>query len=377
MQFHRRLILTNTLGSWRARRGLIASALALALLLQLGSVAPAHADSDSVIAQNVAGTLPASGVFIGTWDGGSVEQIGVTQPQVGSVWVTANGKLVGYLSGAPAFVNTAFLQKFPAGQIPAGTPVLAVVGAGGSTTTPLPSGTTYSQATMNAFAGTLLRPSYQVSTCPGCWPEYNGTTIGVTTRWAEGTVLKVYVYSSTPADILALQNQLDAYQQRLGLKWQYAASPDQANVHVFMSFDRTNVPQTFPDWARSALASQNLVSGWSAFTRTSYQYSTGPNGLDPADRFDLEEAAVYVPLNQENGAPISRPLLDTNIRHELTHAIGWAEHWDVSGLLMSPAATGELELSALEWDMLRLLYDDAVEPGMWEAEVRAAVTITN
>ena len=73
--------------------------------------------------------LPPSGVALAVWDGGSVEELATTYPEVGSVWVDAAGSLEGYLVGAPGFVNSAFLSRYPGGDVPAGTPMLAVIPA--------------------------------------------------------------------------------------------------------------------------------------------------------------------------------------------------------------------------------------------------------
>ena len=44
---------------------------------------------------------------------------------------------------------------------------------------------------------------------------------------------------------------------------------------------------------------------------------------------------------------------------------------------MSPVAFAEQELSPLEWDMLELLYDDLVQPGMYEQQLLATIAILN
>jgi len=358
------------------RQRSIAFLLAIALLAPALVATPASADDGAVVAAKLGGNLPATGVAIAIWEGGSVETLGIEQPQVASIWVSQNGVLVGYLVGAPTFVNASFLAQFPQGTLQAGTAVLAVVGAPIATPVPVPA-TGYAAATWEAFVDTLLRPNFQVTTCPGCWPEYAGSNIGVTIRWPEAKMLEVYVYSGTAADIATVETELNAFTSRLDIPWRYAASPAVANVHLFMGFDRNNVPATFPSWALDNLQAQQQVASWSAYTSTSYFYTLGPNGTDPADRFEIDDAAIFVPYNQANGTTISRPLLDTNIRHELVHAIGWSDHWSVSGRLMSPVAFAEQELSTLEWDMLELLYDDLVQPGMYEQQLLATIAILN
>jgi len=357
------------------RRALILLAIACAVAGQAGLAATtAHADDGQVFAARVAGELPVEGVYLGLWDGGSVEGLSVEQPQVSAVWISVDGALVGYLVGAPDFVNANFLTRFPLGQVSAGTPLLAIVSP--SIAPPPPAIGSYTQATWTAFTDTLLQPNYEVASCSGCWPAYTGgASIGVTTRWLEGETLDVYVYSGASEDIAALEAQLNAFQSRLDIPWRYVVAPDAADLHVFMGFDRLNVPASFPAWARDSLAERNLVPGWSAYATTSSSFSIGPGGVDPADRYALDTAAIFVPFNQENGDLIARPFLDSITRHELIHAIGWANHWDVPGRLMSPSTSAPLEVSALEWDMLTLLYDDDVLPGMYDAQILAAITV--
>jgi hypothetical protein len=357
------------------RRSLILFAVGLALAWQAGATIPtAHADDGTVVAARVAGELPAAGVVLALWDGGSVEDLSTEQPEVGSLWVSSGGSLVGYLIGAPDFVNTSFLTLFPLGQVSAGTPVLAVVV---EPVVPPPTIGGHAQATWTAFQDTLLQPSQEVSSCAGCWPQYTGgNSIGVTTRWLESDTLDVYVYAGNVEDIAALEEQLNGFQSRLGVPWRYVATPGEANLHAFMSFDRLNVSASFPAWAQDSLAERLNTPGWSAYATTSSSFSIGPNGVDPADRYAIDEAAIYVPFNQQNGDLISQAFRDSSIRHELIHAVGWAEHWNVPGRLMSPSASSPLEVSDLEWDMLELLYDDAVLPGMYDEQILAAITVS-
>ncbi len=72
------------------------------------------------------GTISDSGVSIVSFDGGTVADLAAAAADAGliSVWVTVDGEFVGFISGAPAFVNAAFSAQF-AGGIPAGT--LAIV----------------------------------------------------------------------------------------------------------------------------------------------------------------------------------------------------------------------------------------------------------
>ena len=274
--------------------------------------------------------------------------------------------------GAPAFVNGSFLATFPQGQLSAGTPVLAVVVP---VSAPPPVSGAYSSEAWNAFVDTLLRPTEAVADCPGCWPAYTGTTIGVTTRWPEGEVLDVYVHSGAVEDRAALEAQLNEFQATLGVTWRYVATAAEADFHAFLGFDRLSPPATFPQWALDDLASQEQVPGWSAFATTSSSFFSGPNGIDPAERYGIDEAAIYVPFNQKSGELIPRYLLDTSIRHELVHGIGWGEHWSVPNRLMSPSTSMELTLSELEWEMLELLYEDDVLPGMYDQQILTAITV--
>lgn len=98
--------------------------LAAALVVAAFLVTPTAATADGFTTP-----LPPSGVALTVWDGGSVEELAATYPEVGSVWVAAAGALEGYLVGAPGFVNGAFLARYPNGEVPAGTPMLVVVPA--------------------------------------------------------------------------------------------------------------------------------------------------------------------------------------------------------------------------------------------------------
>lgn len=63
------------------------------------------------------GDIAASGVSIVSFDGGSVADLGAAASAAGltSVWVTIDGDMIGYIVGAPAFVNAAFNAAFPDG----------------------------------------------------------------------------------------------------------------------------------------------------------------------------------------------------------------------------------------------------------------------
>jgi hypothetical protein len=69
----------------------------------------------------------APGANLGVWGGGSIEAVLAAVPRAVSIWVSAGGELVGYIPGAPDFVNAAFIARFPGGDIPAGTAMLVVL----------------------------------------------------------------------------------------------------------------------------------------------------------------------------------------------------------------------------------------------------------
>lgn len=72
------------------------------------------------------GELPAAGGAAPVvWGGGDTDALAAAAAQQGcdlrSAWIFVGGRPIGFLVGAPAFVNTTFLATFPAGDIPAGT----------------------------------------------------------------------------------------------------------------------------------------------------------------------------------------------------------------------------------------------------------------
>jgi uncharacterized protein YkwD len=73
--------------------------------------------------------FPSSGVGLNVWNGGTIAQLTAAAEQGGarSIFVTVDGQLVGYVIGAPTFVNAAFSVAFPGGTVDAGTVVLVVV----------------------------------------------------------------------------------------------------------------------------------------------------------------------------------------------------------------------------------------------------------
>ncbi len=73
------------------------------------------------------GAASPTGLSLVTWTGGAPEQAEGSVPALRSIWITLDGRFVGYVLGAPTFVNQRFLTLV-GGSIPAGTPVLLVAG---------------------------------------------------------------------------------------------------------------------------------------------------------------------------------------------------------------------------------------------------------
>ncbi len=73
----------------------------------------------------ISGTLPSRGFSLALWGGGPVTQA-ASDPRIASIFVSQDGALVGYVVGAPAFVNAAFLSQVGT-DLAAGTPVVVVV----------------------------------------------------------------------------------------------------------------------------------------------------------------------------------------------------------------------------------------------------------
>ena len=74
------------------------------------------------------GTASPSGLSLVTWVTGAPEEAQGTVPGLRSIWITVDGQFVGYVLGAPSFVNARFLTLV-GGTIPPGTPVLLVAGS--------------------------------------------------------------------------------------------------------------------------------------------------------------------------------------------------------------------------------------------------------
>lgn len=88
------------------------------------------------------GTVPKAGFGLVVWAGGSTDAVVSTAAEGGcalrSIWASSdNGELVGYLVGAPAFVNRAWNERFADG-VPGSTPLILV--CGGTTGSDTPAG---------------------------------------------------------------------------------------------------------------------------------------------------------------------------------------------------------------------------------------------
>lgn len=141
--------------SRRPLPGLIVVALAGAALLAI-LVAPGDVRGQTPPAGppagQLSGDLPANGLGLVVWGGGSVDAVRAAASGRGcaliSVWVIDRGAFIGHLVGAPDVVNRAFVARFPSG-LPS-TPAIFVCRGGTSpvpTITPLPPVTPVPSAT--------------------------------------------------------------------------------------------------------------------------------------------------------------------------------------------------------------------------------------
>ena len=82
--------------------------------------------SDASAAGTITGDVPSrGGLALVSWSGGSTNEIITASAQRGctlnSVWSFVGGFPVGYLVGAPDFVNSGYLGVYPGGNVPAGS----------------------------------------------------------------------------------------------------------------------------------------------------------------------------------------------------------------------------------------------------------------
>jgi len=78
----------------------------------------------------LSGSLPSTGgVGLAMWSGGPVESLVAAAAEQGcflhSLWVTSEGRFVGYAVGAPTFVNQNWMTLYP-GDLPSGLPFIGV-----------------------------------------------------------------------------------------------------------------------------------------------------------------------------------------------------------------------------------------------------------
>jgi hypothetical protein len=130
-----------------------ASIVAVALtILALGTLVATRVQAQGV--EFAPFDAPAGGgIVIGIWNGGGADELAAAAAARGcpltSAWVSAGGSLVGYLPGAPAFANQAFLAAFAGGEIPGGTVMVLLCRARspGTVATPPPAPTPRSAPT--------------------------------------------------------------------------------------------------------------------------------------------------------------------------------------------------------------------------------------
>ncbi len=67
--------------------------------------------------------VPAAGLTLTRWHGGGWTRLEAALGTGGSVWRFIDGEAVGYIAGAPAWVNRAFIEAYPDG-LPAGSPTV-------------------------------------------------------------------------------------------------------------------------------------------------------------------------------------------------------------------------------------------------------------
>lgn len=125
--------------------------------------APACAQATAGPPPGLTGNVPSNGgTGLAQWGGGRVEGVINTALDRGcapdSIWATFNGALVGYIVGAPAFVNAAWMANFPDGAVPNGTILLLRCSAGSRlavTRVPIPA----SEAPVPSLVNSVPPPS--------------------------------------------------------------------------------------------------------------------------------------------------------------------------------------------------------------------------
>ena len=111
------------------------------------------AGATRVSSPGLTGTVPPEGVGLVLWGGGTVQGIATAAVAQGcnprSVWANRpGGGFIGYIFGAPDFVNAEWFQLFGDGRVPAGTPLVLLCGG----SPPAPAGPTSSSQSRSAGA---------------------------------------------------------------------------------------------------------------------------------------------------------------------------------------------------------------------------------
>jgi uncharacterized protein YkwD len=121
----------------------VAALTALCAFALLAAGAPRLSAEESAIA----GAIPAPGKLgLVTWAGGDTQTLQAEASAGGcdarSVWANrSSGGLIGYIFGAPGFVNAQFTTEYPGGMLPAQTPLILVCASASATVAPPPSST--------------------------------------------------------------------------------------------------------------------------------------------------------------------------------------------------------------------------------------------
>ncbi len=112
-------------------RARIAGPVVLALVLATFTLTASRSTVGAAQGE-ITGTVPAAGLGIVLWGGGPPSAVPAAVALKGcalqSFWVSLDGRLDGYVSGAPGFVNDAFATRFPGGSMPAQTALILVCG---------------------------------------------------------------------------------------------------------------------------------------------------------------------------------------------------------------------------------------------------------
>lgn len=101
-----------------ARRIGLGGLFALLLVATTATAAPVVSAGGTFV-----GGVPGRGVELALFSGGPVSDLQVAAPEAASFFATVDGEFLGYLVGAPDFVNAAFVAHF-ASEVPANTPLL-------------------------------------------------------------------------------------------------------------------------------------------------------------------------------------------------------------------------------------------------------------